>query len=424
MKLINNEKVLIGFDLNDSYSQISYCVMNSDNVETLSSVAGEEIFNIPTVLCKREGANQWLYGKEALRCEQEKEGILIQNLLSLALDGEPVQIEGETYQPVALLALFIKRSLGMLAQVSTKLAAIMFTCKKLDNRVMEVISQAVEGLKLKNTRIFFQSHTESFYYYMIRQPDELRRLEVLLCEYSEQRMLVYRMECNRNTTPIVTFVEEEEYPFTSFASLTENSELGTEQGARLDEEFLELMENVCQNRMISTVYLIGEYFSEEWLKNSLGYLCKGRRVFQGNNLYSKGACFGLLERIQASEVGAAHVFLGNDKLLSNIGMKILRRGQESYCALLDAGTNWFEADTVFEFYMQDENRIELMFSSLTGRGNKVAQITLEDLPGGISRLRMHLYLSDEKHLQIEIEDLGFGDFREATHTVWKEEVEI
>ena len=106
--LLNHDKLLVGYDLGDEISQISYAVLESEEVETLSSVAGEQNYNIPTVLCKREGVNQWFYGKEALRYAKEQNGILVQNLVSLAMDGEPVQIEGKSYNPVALLALFLK----------------------------------------------------------------------------------------------------------------------------------------------------------------------------------------------------------------------------------------------------------------------------------------------------------------------------
>ena len=160
MKLLNNEKIVVGYDLCDGYSQISYCIADSDNVETLSSVAGSEVFRIPTVLCKREGVNQWFYGKEAIRYAQEHQGILIENLLSLAVDGEPIQIEGNSFQPVALLTLFMRRSLGMLSQVSSvdKIAAMMVTCERLEQEVLEVLSQVVSNLGLKTDKIFFQSH--------------------------------------------------------------------------------------------------------------------------------------------------------------------------------------------------------------------------------------------------------------------------
>ncbi len=160
------------------------------------------------------------------------------------------------------------------------------------------------------------------------------------------------------------------------------------------------------------------------MKESRRFLCKGRRVFQGSNLYSKGACYGMLERQNPSDAGKTHVYLGQEKLRSNIGMKILRQGDEIYYALLDAGVNWFEAEHVFDFYLQDGNQVEFVITSLIGRNNKLAQIVLEDLPEGLSRLRARLYLEDESRLMVELEDLGLGVFRPATHQVWKEEIEL
>ncbi len=424
MKLLGHDKIVVGYDINDKYAQISYCIAQGDDVRTLSSVAGEEVFNIPTVLCKKEGVNQWYYGNEAIRYAQENQGILVTNLLSLAMDEEPVQIEGNSFEPVALLALFVKRTLGMLSQVSSfeRIMAITVTCEKLDRKRLAVLNQVMSGIRLKTDKIFFQSYTESFFYYMLRQPEELHRHKTLLCEYGDRLMRVYDMENNHHTNPTVVFVKEREIPFPAYEPMPQEETLGEEMRNYMDEEFLKLATGLCSNQMISSVYLIGEHFSEDWMKESLRYLCKGRRVFQGNNLYSKGACYGVLERLWESEEGQKYVFLGNDKLKANVGMKILRRGEESYYALLDAGVNWFEAKLTQEFYLQEDNRIELMITSLVGSGNKLAQIILENLPEGICRLRLHLYMSDDNHLQVEIEDLGFGTFRQSTGHVWKEEI--
>lgn len=422
----SNEKVIVGYDLGDTYSQISYCIAGSDDVETLSLVAGGENYNIPTVLCKRSGVNQWFYGKEAIRYAEENQGILLENLLSMAVDGEEVQIEGTGYDPVALLALFFKRSLGMLSSVASpdKLSALMITCEKLDYRMIEVLSSVVAALKLKTDKVLFQSHTESFYYYMIRQPGELWQEKTLLFEYQKDYVRIYGMECNKRTTPVVAYIDSEEVPISAYEPMPEIPKLREEKLERLDEEFLRVAEEACNSCVISSVYLIGEHYSEDWMKKSLRYLCRGRRVFQGNNLYSKGACYGMLERLCTSEVGKAHVFLGNDKLRSNIGMKILRRGEESYYALLDAGINWFEAQQTLEFYMQEGNSIELVITSLTGKGSKTALITLEELKGSLSRLKLHLYLQAENKLIAEIEDMGLGELREATHHVWREEIQL
>ena len=416
MGLLHSDKLIVGYDLGNQFSQISFALSESGEVETLSMVAGSQNYNIPTVLCKRYGVNQWFFGREALRYAEEEQGVLVENLLELALDGEPVIIEGETFNPVALLALFFKRSLGLLSRIGSpdKITAIMITCPSMDRRLMEVLGEVVDGLNLKADRVYYQSHTESFYDYVIHQPKELWTHQTLLFHYREKDVKLYSMECNRRTTPIVTFVDEKIFTFEEYPRLQD----------RDDETFLEIVEKVCGEELISGVFLIGDGFSGDWMKNSLRFLCRGRRVFQGNNLFGKGACYGMQEQLQETEVGRAHVFLGNDKLKANIGMKILRNGEDSYYALLDAGGNWYEAETEMEFYLQDGNSFEVMITPLIGRNAKTAVITLEDLPGNIARLYMRLYMESESKLVMEITDLGFGEFRLPSDKIWTESVDI
>ena len=416
MGFLHGDKLIVGYDLGNRTSQISYAVSENGEVETLSMVAGSQNYSIPTVLCKRYGVNQWFFGREALRYAQEDQGILVENLLDLAVDGEPVLIEGESFNPVALLALFFKRSLGILAQVGSpeKITSMMITCPTMDRRMMDVLGEVVDGLNLKSDRVHFQSHTESFYDYMIQQPQELWAYKTLLFHYQDAELKLYRLECNRRTSPIVTFVEEKVYPFTEYPGLERQD----------DEVFLEIAQKACGEDLISCVYLIGEGFAGDWMNGSLRFLCQGRRVFQGNNMFSKGACYGMRERLQCTEVGKSHVFLGHDKLKANIGMKILRNGEDSYYALLDAGGNWYEAEHTLEFYIQDGNSFEVMITPLIGRNAKTAVITLEDLPGSIARLQLQVYMETESKLVLIITDLGFGEFRAPSEKVWTESVDI
>ncbi len=412
MRLPGSEKVIVGYDLGNKYAQIScYVTGSEEEIRTLSSVAGSSVYTIPLALSKRQGVNQWFYGSEAIRYAGEEEGILVENLLKLARDGEPVQIDGALIDPVALLTLFLKRSLGLLSQVTNteRIGALMITCEELDHRMLEVLTAATEGLHLKTDQICFQSHVESFYYYNLYQPEELWQHKTILCEYGDASIRTYCMECNRHTTPVVAYMEEREFPFPVPES---------------DEKMQEIAKKLCENQMISSVYLIGEAFSRDWMKESLRYLCKGRRVFQGNNLFSKGACYGMMERLTPGENGKNHVFLGRDKLKSNIGMKVLRQGEESYQTLLDAGINWYEAKNTMEFYLLEGRAVEILITSLTGKGNRIARIVPEELQEGIIRLRISVEMRDDTHLKVELEDLGFGTFRAATHHIWKEEIEL
>ncbi len=424
MGFLSGDRIIVGYDLGNEYSQISFSLSGTGGVETLSQVAGAEVFNIPTALCKREGANQWFYGKEAVRCADQ--GILVENLLGLALSGEPVLVDGESFDPVALLTLFVKRTLGLLTQAasSDRIGAMMITCEMIDDRVLEVLNRVVEGIQLKTDKIYFQNHMESYYYYMLRQPKELWIHQSALLAYNGCCIRAYRMEYNRRTTPMAVFIEERVFPFPMWEPLPEQESLREKRAGELDAALLKIVEETCEGNLIGSVFLIGDGFDQDWMKESLRRLCRNRRVFQGNNLFSKGACISMQERLNASETGKEYVFLGNDKLKANIGMEILRQGEKSYYALLDAGVSWYEAKQDMEFYLQDGNEIALKIAPVTGASGKLAQIVLEDFPGTVARLYARFYLEAENFLVVEIEDMGFGEIRPATGHIWREKIEL
>lgn len=411
------ERVLIGFDLGNKYSQISYCVEGSEVPETLSLVAGSESYNIPTVLCKRQGINQWFFGREAYKYAEENDGILIENLVELAKNGEKVYIEAKDFDPVALLTLFIKRSLSLLSGVCSldKIGGVMFTCEELDREMVDVLAKVSGALELKTKNICFQGHVESTYYYNLYQPRDLWNQQVVVCDCDGERMKTYRMECNKRTTPVVVFIDSLEFLFTAISP------------HQKDRDFLEILEQLCGDRIVSCIYLLGEGFYGQWMQESLKYMCKNRRVFQGNNLFSKGACYSLIEKQHVSAAGREHVFLGKEKLKANIGMKVLRRGMDSYLALLDAGTNWFETQKEVEFILESGDSFSVLITPLNGRDVKVIEVPLEgltDRPAKTMRIRLVADMISEDKVQLRMEDMGFGEIFQATHMKWRKTIEV
>lgn len=163
------------------------------------------------------------------------------------------------------------------------------------------------------------------------------------------------------------------------------------------------------------------------MKQSLKFLCAGRRVFQGNNLYSKGACFCLMERLKGGEIGGEYVFLGNDKLKANIGMNVKKRGENAYYALLDAGVNWYELEYTCELYLQGEDMLEFVATPLIGKESKILNMPLDGLglkEDAATRVRLHLHLTKENTLYAKVEDLGFGEFRTPSELIWEKEMEL
>lgn len=424
----NGKRAVVGYDLGKTASQISFCVLNTDEVETVSSVAGTQQYNIPTVLCKRSGVNQWFYGKEALKYAREEDGILVEDLMTLAERGEEVIVEGEGYDPAALLTLFVKRSLSLLnMRLSlSQVEAFMFTVEDLTPRMVEVLSKVAAGLSLKADHVLFQSYVESFYYYTLHQPKELWQYNVMIFDYSRSLKSIC-FECNRKTSPQVVFINSNSYPGMAREHFDMEEEERQEKMKALDAEFLRIAKAEMEGSLFSTVYLLGDGFKDDWASDSLRYLCRNRRVFQGNNLYSKGACYGALERLVPSEESRTHVYLGADKLKSNIGMKVLRRGEDSYFAILDAGTNWYEVSADFEVILESGDTVDFIITPLTGERVMDKRITLEGLPErprNTTRLKFHIEMTAVNQVMVTVEDMGFGEIFPSSGKGWSQTITV
>lgn len=429
----NGKKIAVGYDLGSVASQISYCTLEEQRVETVSSVAGTEQYNIPTVLCKRRGVNQWLYGKEALKYEREEDGILVGDLVELAKRGEEVVVETESYDPAALLTLYVKRSLSLLSlHVSlSQIEVMMFTVEELTPEMVDVLSKVVAGLSLQTKKVLFQSRAESFYYYMLYQPKELWQNQVMIFDYSREMKSIC-LECNPMTTPQVVLINSNIYPDMERVTFVrgespEAEEEREQQEKELDEKFLQIARAEMEGSIFSTVYLLGDGFKEGWARESLRYLCRNRRVFQGNNLYSKGACYGAIERVSPSGEGKKYVYLGADKLKSNVGMKVERRGEDSYFAILDAGQNWYEAAADFEVILRKENSLFFHITPLTGENITDKKIELEGLPERppcTTRLKIHVEMESVNQVTATIEDMGFGEFFPSSGKGWRKTITV
>lgn len=424
----NNKKVAVGYDLGENFAQISYCELTEAEPETVSAVTGTEQYNIPAVLCKRRGVGQWYYGKEAVKFAREENGILVEELLTLAERGEEVMVEGEAFDPVALLTLFVKRSLSLLnIRISlSQIEAFMFTVEELTPRIVDVLGKVAAGLQLQVQHICFQSHRESFYAYMLHQSRELWKNDVMIFEYNKNLKSLC-LECNNRTTPKVVFIEQLSYDEVERRVWKVEETERQQQMEELDGLFLDIARETLEGRNVSTIFLLGDGFKEGWAKESLKLLCRNRRVFQGNNLYSKGACYGMLERLNPSEQWKEHVYLGVDKLKSNIGIKALRRGEDSYYAILDAGTNWYEAASEFDIILESGNELDLVITPLTGGNVTGRTLTLEGLPQRpkrTTRLNVRIEMTAVDQAAVTIEDMGFGELIPSSGKAWTQTIPV
>ncbi|HJA92261.1 MAG TPA: hypothetical protein H9717_03970 [Candidatus Eisenbergiella merdipullorum] len=441
MFLGNSEKKgiqggILGMDLDDRFAQISYWLPGEKKPETLPAQNGGEDSMIPAVLCRRTDRDVWTYGKEALETAGSQEGVLVDRLLSRALSQEKVEAGGEIFEATALLALFIKRSLSLLGGLlrPEKAEFFMFTLEKVDRQALEMVERIAFLLSLPPERVSCQSRAESFFYYNINQPEELWRHLCLVCDFSGRTLKTLMFEADPHTRPVTVTVREEEHPAVErrLPAMEQSipgdggqeAELSEERKEKLDEAFASSFQQLSAGKIIDTIYLIGDGFGGDWYRKSLSLLCRNRRVFQGNNLYSKGACYGGKAKSPSQGTAAReYVYLGGDMLKVNLGLEAMRRGEEAYFALLDAGMNWFDARGECDFLLDADRTFSLRLTPVSGRKAREVIVTLDgipDRPPHTTRIHLTASCPDEETVKLRMEDKGFGDFYPSSGLAWEE----
>ncbi len=106
-------------------------------------------------------------------------------------------------------------------------------------------------------------------------------------------------------------------------------------------------------------------------------------------------------------------------------MNVLRRGKESYYALLDAGENWYEVHKECEILLPgEENVLSFLITPLTGKRAKSQDIILDDAPvreGAFGRYAIEIRMLSAECVEATIEDIGFGEFFPASKKTWKKQ---
>ena len=277
-----------------------------------------------------------------------------------------------------------------------------------------MLESVTEVLGLDDTKIFFVGRQESIFYYVIHQQKELWKQDVLVYDFSERNLKGYHFSVNRNSRPQVSVVDETIHPIVASDS-------------NKDSEFSEVIKIDTKDSVVSGAFLIGNGFEDEWCHDSLKELCRGRRVFKGNNLYSKGACYAARERLIDSDMNQSLIFLGKDKLKANIGMNLLRGSEESYYAILDGGESWYDAKKEFDIILDKDNTFEILITPLDGKNVRSIEIVLDGLTereAKTTRLHLKVFMESDDRLRVCATDMGFGEFYPTTYQLFTRQIEL
>lgn len=409
---MKEKSLSIGLDFGKKYALVSYCTSDMSEPDTISTVAGSELYQIPLSLCKRRGIGQWYYGKEAETVMKNGEGSGCDRLFSRTLAGEQVTVEGETYDTVELLSLFVRKIFTVPQKFGTsmKLARITITMDTLNREKMELIEKIAGRMKWTKEQYHVIDYAESFYYYALSQKEELWLHDAVLFDYSKNSMRFYYMERNLNSTPQLVHIYLKDY-----GPLIGNK----------DTAFLDVVTDAISRKIYSSVYLTGDGFDGEWMRESLKFLCNGRHVFLGKNLYAKGACYASC--IHTGMQPWQFVYIGENEMKVNISLKVKDREELIFHTLVSAGENWYEAKNQCEILLAGTNTIDFWLQLPDSREAKIESLELTDIPKRperMTRLSVMTEALSDSAVKVTIRDLGFGEIYKSSEKVWEYKMEL
>ncbi len=305
---------------------------------------------------------------------------------------------------------------------------LVFTLPKLDADIVKLFKTVGQRAGVEKERIYVQDYKESFCYYMLYQPKELWQYEAALfhCDRHEVKAYMLRKLRTGFGKGRDAFVTVDEVASAKMRELEAiYPVLNVDRAKDADACFKQFVQGVFDKKLVSSVFLVGEGFENEWYPQSLKVMCNGRRAFMGNNLYSKGACYTAYRRCHNLKDGP--VYLDETKMMEQICLKLRTQGVDKWQPIVSWGSRWYESDTQFEILLEDAADIEIHVESLAGTQMQVEKISLLELPRRTNyslRLQVDILFLDEKTCRIRLKDLGFGEFFQATNFCVEKEIHL
>ena len=422
-------KVLVGFELGEEESQICYFDRKAAEPVSIPARVGTNSFAFPTALTAMPGGNGWHFGLEARYFASREGGIPVclpedgadgsgsGSFLGLIRSGSGMEVDGRYYEPHELLAQFFREALKMLGLPDPlkSIAGIGVAVPSLDGAFALLVRKSLSAAGFRSDICFVMDADESFYYYGYSQRAEVCARKMGLIRFGGNHVSFLSMEENRTRKPFAVTVAEE-----GEVTLPEEPE-------ERDSAFADAVTEWTGSGGYSGIFITGSGFSPDWAGKSIKALSHGgARVFEGGNLYVKGACWAAYERLERHSF-KNRIYLGADRVRAAVGIDIIEGAGQRFFPLISPGENWYEARSVCEVIPEGRSDLFVTVVPADGMAHRSERIVLNGLPARpdrATRLRLSASCPSPDVCHIEAEDLGFGELYPATHEVWTMDVSL
>lgn len=412
------KELYLGLDLCRKNMQISYFREDKNEPESIYQLNNTETYQLPNVMFYSTDENKWYVGNNVSTVRFSKNGKMIEDVVGKTGDSRVV-INGNDYTYDDLLFILLKTQLEefMTRFEESVLKKLTITIEEYDAKVFAVLMKLRTELKLAEEDFYIMSHENAFFQYVMRQEEQIRNNSVAMFEYDTEGMEYYRIDRKNQGKTMIYDLKKEPIEGITYPMLFEDVE-------KLDEKFAEIARVKMRETYISAVYLTGSGFHDDWIEKSKNVVCDGRRVFMGQNIYTKGACYHA--RLGAYERERDVVFRTKECMPYDIGVQLGdTEGRNRFYPIAEGGREWYNMKGNITLFLDDTNRIDMVYRNRVTKDSQREIIEIHGLPKRppkTTKLSLEVELYDEKNGAIIIRDVGFGKIYPTTNKIYRREI--
>ena len=183
-----------------------------------------------------------------------------------------------------------------------------------------------------------------------------------------------------------------------------------------DQNFGQMMKRFLVKNPANIIFLTGSGFEGNWMKKTLTYLCAGRRVFLGQNLYANGACLLGIHSIELMDEGMI-LMDGPDMVYHTVGVVTTEAGKPRYVPITSIGREWYNTHGSVDIILDKSQRVDFFYHNTKENEIEGAACDIKGLPKRppkTTRIRIEVSFTSQTEGVILLKDMGFGEMFPAT----------
>lgn len=416
-----SEAFYIGMDLCSDSTQISFYNDIKREPETVNQLNNKETYMMPNILFYSRDTGDWYVGSEASEARFKEDGIILDELYNNARSEETIEVGGIIYTFRQLFLRMLKMHIDsfLYRYEGATVKQLVITIPEYSRDLFRALGTFYRELGVSEDCVRITSHLDSGLYYIFNQSSDLWVNSVALFDYSADGLNYYRIDISRSRTPELISVIHEDY--------TESFNMAMFGGDNIlmDVTFAKIAEHEMKKTYISSVFLTGLGFSEKWMNKSRNILCQGRRVFAGQNIYTKGACYKAVGG-EYEEFYRRFFVETRENVLYDVGISSGDE-EDTFIPIVLGGRQWYNIHGRINIILDDTDKLTIVYRNRKSGEESREVVRLHGIPkrpNKTSKFSVEVEFENPHRGAVIIKDVGFGKLFPTTNKIYRKEFEV